>query len=238
MRRTAALLVFGSALLAAAPASAQQMQMHPPGPPVIVTRGEATIKRAPDQAWVNIAAEARAGAPSDAQRQAADAMRSVQSAVSRAGIPNNAVRTVSYSIQPDIEWVSGRSRVRGYIARNEIEVRVDDLDELAGVIDAAGSSGATSMSGLRFDVRDREEREREALKVAVENAMARARAIAEGARATLAEIVRIDEQSEIRPPMPVYRMTAEMSAAAQNPTPINPGDLEIRAVVTLTIAIR
>ena len=70
---------------------------------------------------------------------------------------------------------------RGYIARNQIDVRVDDLDRLGPAIDAAGASGATSMAGLRFDLKDRAGAEREALRLAVEDAMARAKAIAAGA---------------------------------------------------------
>ena len=81
-------------------------------------------------------------------------------ALSKAGLPADAVRTTGVSLQPDMEYTSGRSRVRGYIARNQIEARVDDLKKLAGVLDAAGSSGATSIAGLRFDIKQRAEAER------------------------------------------------------------------------------
>ena len=113
------------------------------------------LKRVPDQAWVQIAAETRAQTPAEAQRLAAEAMTSVQAALKKAGIAADAMKTTGYSLQPDIDWSGGRSRVRGYIARNQIEVRVDALDQFGAVIDAAGSSGATSMAGLRFDLKDR-----------------------------------------------------------------------------------
>ena len=236
MRRLTTVLMFMSCALVPAVARAQQ---PPPGPPVIVTNGEATIKRAPDQAWVNIAAEGRAATSADAQRLAADAMKSVMQALSRAGLPSGAVRTTSYSIQPDIEWQNGRQRVRGYIARNAIEARVDDLDKLPAVIDAAGSSGAASMNGLRFDVKERASLERDALRAAVQDATARAKAIADGANKSLGDIIRIDAQGDSRPPMPMYRMDAvTATAAAPAQTPIIAGDIEIRAGVTLTIVIR
>jgi len=233
MRRIAAL--FPWMLFVAAPALAQQAA---PAPvlPVVVTHGQASVKRAPDQAWVSVAAESRAATPAEAQRAAADAMRTVLQAISRAGIPDNAVRTTGYTLQPDLEYVNGRSRVRGYIARNQVEARVDDLGKLAGVLDAAGASGATSMAGLRFDLKDRASVEREALRLAVEDAMARARAIALGARAELGGIVRIDEQGESAPPGIVMAMRAETAAAAQ--TPVSAGEIEIRAHVTLTVAIK
>ena len=207
-------------------------------PPVIVTRGESVLKRAPDQAWVSISAESRASTAAQAQQANADAMRAVQAALAKAGLPADAVKTTGYSLQPDMEYTGGRSRVRGYIARNSIEIRVDDLTKISTVIDAAGQSGATNMSGLRFDLKDRANVEREALRLAVQDAMARARAIAAGANAQIGAIVRIDEQGGFEPPpMPMYRTQAAMAEAAPQ-TPITPGEVEIRAQITLTVAVR
>jgi len=219
-------------LLAARPAVAQQA---PPSPPVIVTHGEAVIKRAPDQAWVGIAAESRASVPADAQRTAAEAMKAVQSALAKAGLPGDAIRTTGYSLQPDMEYVNGRGRVRGYIVRNQIEVRVDDLQKLGAVLDAAGGSGATSMSGLRFDLKERDAAEREALTLAVRDAMARARALATGGAVVLGPVLRIEDSGDVRPPMPYMTMRAEGGTPAQ--TPIVPGELEIRSQVTVTVKI-
>jgi len=231
-----ALVLVIPVLCLAAPAVAQDATPDTKQP-VIVTRGQANVKRAPDQAWVMIAAEARAANSADAQRGAADAMTAVNAALSRAGLPGDAIRTTGYTLQPDMEYVNGRGRVKGYIARNQVEVRVDDLKKLGGVIDAVGASGATSMSGLRFDIKDRATVERDALRLAVQDAMARARAIATGAGATLGAIVRIDEQGESAPPG-IYAMRMTASAAGAPETPINPGELEIRASVTLTVGIK
>jgi uncharacterized protein YggE len=207
--------------------------------PVIVTRGQASLKRAPDQAWVSIAAESRASASAEAQRLNAEAMQAVTAALTRAGLPAEAIRTTGYSLQPDMEYVSGRGRVKGYIARNQLEVRVDDLKKLGAVLDAAGLSGATSMSGLRFDISNRASVEREALGLAVQDAMARARAIASGAGVTVGPIVRIDDQYQSSPPM--YAMGAgggARLAAAPPETPISAGELEVRAEVMMTVVIR
>ncbi len=230
MRRVAGLMSI--VLLSASAAFAQG---SPPSPPVIVTHGEATIKRAPDQAWVGIAAETRAGAPAEAQRTAAEAMKGVQSALAKVGLPADAIRTTGYSLQPDMEYVNGRGRVKGYVVRNQIEVRVDDLQKLGAVIDAAGGSGATSMSGLRFDLKDRAAAEREALTLAVRDAMARARALASGAQITLGEILRIEDAGEVRQPMPYMAMRAESAAPAQ--TPVSPGEMEIHSQVTVSVRI-
>lgn len=220
----------------AAIASTAQAQSAVPDPPAVITRGQASVKRAPDQAWVAIAAEARAATPSEAQRMGAEAMAAVHAALAKAAIPAEAIKTTGYSLQPDMEYVNGRGRVRGYIVNNQVEVRVDNLERLGGVLDAAGASGATSMSGLRFDLKDRAVVEREALRLAVQDAMSRAQAIAAGAGAALGPILRIDELGE--GPMPVPYTTMRVAAAPPPQTPVSPGEIEVRAQVTLTIGIR
>ena len=222
-------------LVLALAAPARAAAQNGPEPPVIVTRGTGIIKRAPNQAFVGIASETRASSPAEAQRLAAEAMTSVQSALAKVGLPAGAIKTSGYSLEPDMEYTNGRGRVRGYIARNQIEVQVDDLTKLGAVIDAAGTSGATSMSGLRFDLKERAAVEREALQLAVEDAMARARAIAAGAKATLGPILRIQEGTEFRPPVPVMAMRSVADAAQA--TPIAAGETEVRAEVSLTVRI-
>jgi hypothetical protein len=222
-----ALVGFGGAALAQTPASA--------GGQFVVASGSGSLRRAPDRAWVSIAAESRATTPVEAQRLSAEAMTAVQKALAGAAVPEDAIRTTGYSLQPDMQYDDGRARVRGYIARNQIEVRVDDLARLGPVIDAAGASGATSMAGLRFGLQDRESVEQEALQLAVKDAIARARAMAAGAGVTLGSVLRIEQRGDLAgPPMPFATMR---QAADTVETPIAPGELEIGADVTVTVAI-
>ncbi len=208
----------------------------PPEVPVIVTQGTASLKRAPDQAWVSISAEARAGKSADAQQKAASAMTALQAALKIVNLPADAIKTTNYSLQPEMEYLNGSSHVKGYVALNQLEVRVDALDKVSQVLDVAGASGATSISGLRFDLKDRATVEREALRLAVQDAMARAQAMAAGAGRTLGPITRVEEQrSEGPAPRPFMALAARADAAQ---TPISPGETEIRAQVTVTVAIR
>jgi uncharacterized protein YggE len=132
--------------------------------------------------------------------------------------------------------------VKDYVARNQVEVRVDDLQKLAGVIDVSVGSGATSISSLRFDVKARAQLEREALRLAVEDGMERARAIASGAGRALGALVRLTEQRQSSQGI-VFRPAGggggrAGGAAFATETPIAPGEIEIRAVVTLTVALK
>jgi uncharacterized protein len=226
-------------LVAAATAHAQTPQPPgPPGPPVVVASGVATVKRAPDQAFVTFTTESRAPKPVEAQKLNAQAMTQVQDAVKRAGIPADAVRTLSFNLREDVDWVNGKRTSRGYVVSNAIEVRVDKLDDLGGLLDAAVTAGATNVSSIRFDLKDRSAAEREAVRLAVADARARADAAAEGAGTKVTNVVRIEETSDrnMPPPMPMMRM-AEARVAAAPETPVVAGEIEIRATVTLTAAI-
>jgi uncharacterized protein YggE len=94
------------------------------------------------------------------------------------------------------------------------------------------------VSGVRFDLKQRDRLEREALRLAVADARARAEAAAAGAGMTLGGVLRIDEQRaagpEPRPVMMAMRADVQEKAAP----PIAAGELEIRVVVTLTTALK
>lgn len=207
--------------------------------PVIVTSGEAVLQRAPDRAWVAIAAESRARTPDEAQRANTTAMSAVTAKVRAAGVPAEAVQTVGYNLQPEFDYANGKQTLRDYVARNEIQVRVDALDRVGEIISAAVGSGATSVSGIRFDLKDRDAAEREALSRAVADAVARAQAAATGAHVTIDRIVRIEEQRDIPIPQPrPIAMMSRQSVDAATPVPIEAGQIDIRARVVVTVGIK
>jgi uncharacterized protein len=228
--------VLSFALGTAVPASAQEPST--PAVPAIVTTGEAVVRRAPDRAFLVASVEARARDPKEAQTQNAKAMSAVQARVASAGIPKEAVRTLGYNIQQEFDFTNGRRVPRGYVARNAIEVRVDALESLGELLDAVVQAGATSIGGIRFDLRDRAGAEREALRLAVADARARAEAAASGVGRTIDRVLRIDDtRREIPRPVPMAMMARE-AAQADAATPVEAGEIEIRAQATLTVSIK
>jgi uncharacterized protein YggE len=219
--------------LAFAPRTSAQEPV--PTVPVVVTNGQATIMVAPDRAFVIVAAESRSRNSADAQRQNADAMTAVMAKLDQAGVQKDAIRTLAYDLQPEFDYANGRQTLRGYVARNSIEVRLDDMTRVGAVLDAAGGGGATSIGGIRFDVRNREAVERDALRQAVADARARADAAAAGAGRTIDRVIRIQEDAVPDLPRPVMRLAAADQMAT---TPIAPSTVEIRARVTLTASLK
>jgi len=208
--------------------------------PVIVTSGEGVVKRAPDRAFVAIAAESRARSAAEAQRLNVDAMNAVLDKVKSLGVPADAIQTTGYTLQADFEYKDGRQNLVGYIARNQVEVRVDTLAKLGDVMASAVGSGATNISGVRFDLKDRETVEAEALRLAVRDARRRADAAASGAGVKIVQIMRIDEQRDmdiIRPMAMAARGAGAGGPGMQAAVPVEGGQIDIRSRVTLTVRI-
>ena len=233
--RTWMLLV---ALSVTAPAYAQQPAT--PTEPVVVTNGEGIVQAVPDRAWISIGAESRASSAREAQRRNTEAMTPVLAKLKAAGIGADAIRTIAYDVQYEWDFVNNKRVGRGYVARNTVEVRVDTVDRLGEYLEIAVGSGATSLGGIRFDLKDRAKLEREALRLAVADARGKAEAAAAGAGRSIERIVRIEEGPIDGGPVPiprVMRQEVQVGVAAAVP-PISTGQTEIRAQVTLTAAIK
>ena len=220
-------------------AGAQPPQDVAAAVPTIVTTGEAIVRRVPDQAWVTAAVESRAKTPGDAQRQNAAIMTAVQQRLMGSGVPKANLRTLGYTVQQDVDYVNGRRVPREYVARNALEVRVDDVNTTGDVLDAAVQAGAASITGIRFDLKDRATAEREALRLAVVDARARADALAAGAGQTIERVLRILDTRQSYAPAPRPMAMARAVADSADSTPaIEPGVVEIHAQAQLTVSIR
>lgn len=220
-------------MLAAGAASAQPA----PQPDVIVMTGEAVVRRAPDRAFITVTVETRAKGPRDAQRLNAEAMTAVQQRLDQARLPKDAVRTQGYDLQQEFDFTGGRRIPREFVARNAVEVRVDEIGRVGELLDVAVQGGATAISGVRFDLRDRDTVEREALRLAVVDARTRAEAAAAGAGRAVDRVIKVEDARDagVSMPRPLMAMARAGDAAT---TPVEPGLVEVHARVTLTAAMK
>lgn len=218
-----------------------QRPVVPEERPMVSTNGEALVEAVPDRAWITISAESRAGNPRAAQQANVKAMTPVLDKLKAAGIPAEAIRTIGYELQQEWDYVNNRRVSRGYVARNSVDVRVDDIDRVGEYLEIAVSSGATSVGDIRFDIKDRGKLEREAIRAAVVDARARAEAAAAGAGMAIDRILRVDAHGvgggPVPPPRPIM-MRQEAAQVASAPPPIEAGSMQIRASVTLTAILK
>jgi uncharacterized protein YggE len=202
--------------------------------PTVVVSGESSISRAPEVAYLTLSIESRARNPRDAQRQNAEASAGVQQQIAAAGIQKDAVRTLGLWLEQEFDSNNGRRTPRGFVARNTLEVKIEDVARAGETADALVQAGATSLGGIRFDLKDRGAVEREALRLAVADAGRRADAAASGAGRTIDRILRIEDS---RPDVVVPRMMMRAEGASAQ-TAVEPGLIEVRAHVALTASMK
>jgi uncharacterized protein YggE len=231
------MLIVAFVLTGAGLASAQEPMPAAAQPAVIVTTGDATVRRPPDRAFVTIAVESRSKNPRDAQKQTTEAMTAIQGRLGQARLgAQDSIRTVGYDLEQEFEVTPNGRVPREFVARNTIEVRIDDLGRIGDVIDSVVRGGATSVAGVRFELQNRAAAEQEALKLAVTDARGRAEAAATGAGLIIDRVIRIEDRREglAGPTRPVVMAARTLDAS----TPVEPGLIEIRAHVILTVAIK
>src|SRR5215203_6668646 len=124
------------ALLGVTLGSSALMAQAPADPSQVIVTGEGRVKATPDQAWITIGAENRSKISKEAQQRNAEAMTAVQQKIAAFGVSKDAIRTTAIDLQMEFDYANGKQTPRGYVARNTIEVRVDDLTKLGDVLDA------------------------------------------------------------------------------------------------------
>src|SRR5262249_31366806 len=152
-----------------------------------------------------------------------------------AGVPADAIRTIGYDVEYEWDFVNNRRVGRGYVARNTIEVRIDAIDRIGEFLEIAVQSGATNLGGIRWDLKDRDKLEGEALRAGVAEARGKAEAAAAGAGRAIERIIRVEEHGGQAVPMAMTFARAAKEANDATP-PISAGQIEIRASATVTAA--
>lgn len=238
--RQSLLVALVLSLVSSASAVAQTPMSQAPAQDLVIAAGHGVVKRAPDQAFVTVASEARSRLPREAQAQNAKVATAIRAKLADFSLPADAIRTLSVDMQPEFDWANGKQTLRGYLANNVIEIRLDDVSKVGEVVDAVIAAGATRVTGVRFTLKDMAGAEQDALKLASAAALGRARAMAEGVGRNVDRIVRLDETGgnvEEPRPMPMMRMAAQAADAAPV-TPVTAGEVEVRVTVTLHATLR
>lgn len=226
-----ALFVFGTAY----GALAQQQN------PTITVFGRSVVSATPDTAIVRLGAVAQAEKAGDAQDRVNAAVRGILKGIKTAGIPEEKIATVQLTLSPVYGNRSKGSAAEfheaaiiGYRADNIVRVTVDDLKILGTVVDAGLAAGANRVDGISFDVKDDSGHRRQALGLAAQDAHSKAESIAGAMGVRLGRVRSVSEGGMhfVRP-----QMDAVSAFAAREAAPIQPGQLQVEASLTVSYDI-
>jgi uncharacterized protein YggE len=216
--------------------AAQQISFQPGGTsgtlPGITVVGAGTARAVPDVADWSFGVQSDAKTASAALKAASEGTRRIIGALRDAGIAKEDLRTEQVSLYPRTTD-DGRAVV-GYSASSTVHATVRDLGKAGTIVDAAVAAGANQVYGPSLRVSDNRAQYRAAIEAALDDARARAQALATKAGVTLGGPVAIVESGGGYP-TPMYDMRAAAEGGGE--VPIEPGVDEIAATLTVTFAI-
>src|ERR1051326_8108916 len=224
--------------LAALLALVQSPQTATPSqPPVIVVTGTSEVLAVPDEAIVRLGIVRQAPVAATAQEQANSVAQEILNAITKAGVPTKDIQTSRLILSPVYNQRGPDQRIVSYNASNSVSVRLDNLAIVGNVIDAGLKAGANQLEGVHFRLKNELPSREQALKEAVQEAHGKAQAMADALRVNLAEVIEASEEGGVSvvPRMQSFAIGGAATAAAA--TPVSPGEIEIRANVTIRYRI-
>ncbi len=238
-RRPTAALVTATGLLLAAflsgTALAADAAAQPSVPSITVT-GDADVAATPDRAQVSLGAVVETRQAVDAQKQLAQVIRRILGEIKALGVTDEKIRTSGVSLTPVYSQPKPRTdpepeapRIVGYRATNSVRVYMDDLERVGTVIDAGIAAGANQLSSLSFQLKDDLAFRQKVLRLAAQEARVKAETIASALNLQLGEVLEVREDGA-QTSYPVERRFAAPAAAG---TPIQPGQIQVSAAVTI-----
>jgi hypothetical protein len=200
----------------------------------IQVTGTATVSAPPNEALLNLAVQSQAATATEATGNNAAAMSKVMAVLTSAGVANDSIQTVSYTLTPIYQNnvnQSAPSIIIGYTALNVIQVTVTDLGSIGKIIDQAISSGVNEVQGITFTLSDTElaTLQNQALQLAVQDADGQAKTMASTLGISITGPISVTPGYTFQPTN--YSRLAEASAAE---TAIQPGTLQVTATVQVT----
>ncbi|MEP2640534.1 SIMPL domain-containing protein [Roseobacter sp.] len=199
----------------------------------ITTTGVGSVDSLPDMATIRLGVTHQAADAARAMAATSEGVRAVLDRLQAAGVAPRDMQTDQLALQP--VWSNSNTvprQITGFQARNTLTVRVRDMNALGGVLDLVVQGGANTFSGLSFGLQDPKPAQDAARAAAVEDAIDRARQLADAAGVSLGPVQSISEHGGgARPQM------MEMTARSVSDIPVAAGELTVSAQVTIVFAI-
>lgn len=201
--------------------------------------GEVSVE--PDMATIVVGIQAEAEVAADALDQASAATAAILATLDGEGIDPTDIRSGAVRLSPrySSSVLSSGTNIVGFQAVNTVEVIVNDLDRLGGLLAAVVGDGANRLDGVRFGLQDPTAATDEARRLAVAEGARLAALYADAAGVSVGDLLTLSEHGSGG-----YRMVmAEpvvMEMAASSPqydVPVAPGKIDLNASISMVYAI-
>lgn len=161
----------------------------------LVVSGTGVVYMQADQASAQMGVTIYGEDLAELQNQANETVLAICEAMKQAGLDEKNISTNYIYIYPRYDYSGEIERIVGYAINNSLTIRTDEIDRIGAYIDAAFAAGANTFDSIDFTVKDDQQERDQALRLAVEDARAKAEVIAAASGYTLGPVLEIKEGS-------------------------------------------
>ena len=205
----------------------------------VTAAGEGKALGAPDTAEMTFGASQSGTDPDVVLDEAAKISKAIVDAVKKAGIADDDIQTTGVNLYPQYDYSGvSVSRVVGYEGSVSVQVTVRDVAKLGDIIAAAGNAGATNISGPAWRLDEDSEQTKLAIENAVSDARTRAEVMAAAVGKSVGKVVSINETGVSTPILYGDMSVTDAGAERLGNVPIEAGNLEILANVTVVFELK
>ncbi len=201
----------------------------------LIVQGEGKVIATPDMATIVLGVQTFNVSASGAAAENSRLMNETIASLRSARIAEKDIQTSSFSLKtvPQEEQIALKEmpKDKEFVATNQVTVRLNNTRDVGEVLDAAVSAGSNSIQEVNFDIRDPQPKKDNALTLAIEDARRKAEVAAAAAEVKLGKVLEISEGYGY------VSATAKSAVFSNVATPIQPGELEVTATVTMTYEI-
>jgi uncharacterized protein len=167
----------------------------------VKVRGLGELEFVPDTAALTLGVDITHPVLETAKTDATTQMQAILAALRNEGIAKSDIKTSRFWVQVVRENKKNYApgRITGYRVSNAVTVTIREVEKAGEVLNAALETGANDVGGVRFYMRDEKPLLNEALKLAVEDATARAEVLANAAGVNLGPILSMSDESDDGP---------------------------------------
>jgi len=162
-------------------------------PARLTVRGTGVVSLNADTATIVLGVREVSEDVVDAQAVVNEKLAKVVDALKEAGIDMSDIHTNSISIYPEYNYDVSSTPVVGYSAENSISVQTTDTENVGKYIDTAFEAGANTFIDVSFSASDNSAESNQALTLAINNAVEKAKVMAEALGSGLGALVSVSE---------------------------------------------
>jgi len=194
----------------------------------ITVNGLGAVNAKPDIAYITIGFTNQNSDSKTAQTQNNAQMEKILAAIKSLGIADKDIQTTQFSMYPQTDY-NNDNKIIGYSVTDMVQVTVRNLDQAGDVVDQAVNAGANAGGDIQFSIADPSPYYEQAMTLAIQNAGAKANAIAKAINVTIGKPSEITEVSGMYSPVTYGNANTNVAMDMRAATPVQTGDLSVSA---------